>query len=250
MTDPLFLSDDLTDPLPTVGTHLMLAGNEGRHAAVVRRIRPQEMIMIGDGRGRAVRGMVVEVGPSSVVVEVAQYLATPAEPRRFVAVQALAKGDRSELAVEMMTEMGVTEIVPWQASRSIVRWSEERGVRSLNRWRTTVREAAKQSRRLNVPQVSEPVTTRLLTQRVAGADLTLMLHEEAEHSIIEVDLPKAGTVLIIIGPEGGISADERDELTRAGAQPVSVSDGVLRTSTAGVVALAGLKLRRGRAGAP
>jgi 16S rRNA (uracil1498-N3)-methyltransferase len=250
MTDPLFLSDDLTDPLPTVGTHLMLAGNEGRHAAVVRRIRPQEMIMIGDGRGRAVRGMVVEVGPSSVVVEVAQYLATPAEPRRFVAVQALAKGDRSELAVEMMTEMGVTEIVPWQASRSIVRWSEERGVRSLNRWRATVREAAKQSRRLNVPQVSEPVTTRLLSQRVAGADLTLMLHEEAEHSIIEVDLPKAGTVLIIIGPEGGISADERDELTRAGAQPVSVSDGVLRTSTAGVVALAGLKLRRGRAGAP
>ena len=250
MTDPLFLSDDLTDPLPTVGTHLMLAGNEGRHAAVVRRIRPQEMIMIGDGRGRAVRGMVVEVGPSSVVVEVAQYLATPAEPRRFVAVQALAKGDRSELAVEMMTEMGVTEIVPWQASRSIVRWSEERGVRSLNRWRATVREAAKQSRRLNVPQVSEPVTTRLLSQLVAGADLTLMLHEEAEHSIIEVDLPKAGTVLIIIGPEGGISADERDELTRAGAQPVSVSDGVLRTSTAGVVALAGLKLRRGRAGAP
>jgi 16S rRNA (uracil1498-N3)-methyltransferase len=250
MTDPLFLSDDLTDPLPTVGTHLMLAGNEGRHAAVVRRIRPQEMIMIGDGRGRAVRGMVVEVGPSSVVVEVAQYLATPAEPRRFVAVQALAKGDRSELAVEMMTEMGVTEIVPWQASRSIVRWSEERGVRSLNRWRATVREAAKQSRRLNVPQVSEPVTTRLLSQRVAGADLTLMLHEEAEHSIIEVDLPKAGTVLIIIGPEGGISADERDELTRAGAQPVSISDGVLRTSTAGVVALAGLKLRRGRAGAP
>jgi len=250
MTDPLFLSDDLTDPLPTVGTHLMLAGNEGRHAAVVRRIRPQEMIMIGDGRGRAVRGMVVEVGPSSVVVEVAQYLATPAEPRRFVAVQALAKGDRSELAVEMMTEMGVTEIVPWQASRSIVRWSEERGVRSLNRWRATVREAAKQSRRLNVPQVSEPVTTRLLSQRVAGADLTLMLHEEAEHSIIEVDLPKAGTVLIIIGPEGGISADERDELTRAGAQPESVSDGVLRTSTAGVVALAGLKLRRGRAGAP
>ena len=250
MTDPLFLSDDLTDPLPTVGTHLMLAGNEGRHAAVVRRIRPQEMIMIGDGRGRAVRGMVVEVGPSSVVVEVAQYLARPAEPRRFVAVQALAKGDRSELAVEMMTEMGVTEIVPWQASRSIVRWSEERGVRSLNRWRTTVRDAAKQSRRLNVPQVSEPVTTRLLTQRVAGADLTLMLHEEAEHSISEVDLPKAGTVLIIIGPEGGISADERDELTRAGAQPVSISDGVLRTSTAGVVALAGLKLRRGRAGAP
>ena len=162
-------------------------------------------------------------------------------------MQALAKGDRSELAVEMMTEMGVSEIVPWQASRSIVRWSEERGVRSLTRWRSTVREAAKQSRRLNVPQVSEPVTTRQLAQRVASADLTLMLHEEADESIAEVDLPEAGTVLIIIGPEGGIAADELGELTRAGARPVSISDGVLRTSTAGVVALAGLKLRRERA---
>jgi 16S rRNA (uracil1498-N3)-methyltransferase len=144
----------------------------------------------------------------------------------------------------MMTEMGVSEIVPWQASRSIVRWSEERGVRSLGKWRSTVREAAKQSRRLNVPQVSEPVSTRQLAERVASADLALLLHEEADESIAEVDLPEVGTILIIIGPEGGISADELSELTRAGAQPVSVSDGVLRTSTAGVVALAGLKLRQ------
>jgi 16S rRNA (uracil1498-N3)-methyltransferase len=83
-----------------------------------------------------------------------------------------------------------------------------------------------------------------------SADLTLMLHEEADHSIAEVDLPAAGAVLIIIGPEGGISADEHDELIDAGAQPVTISDGVPRTSTAGVVALAGLKLRRERAGAP
>ena len=250
MTDPLFLSDDLPDPLPTVGAHVMLAGDEGRHAAVVRRIRPREMIMIGDGRGRAVRGTVVEVRPSSVVVEVAHYIATPAEPRRFVAVQALAKGDRSELAVEMMTEMGVTEIVPWQAARSIVRWSEERAARSLARWRSTVREAAKQSRRLNVPEVSEPLTTPRLAQRVANADLALLLYEEADESISEVDLPAAGTVLIIIGPEGGISDDELGQLTRAGARPVSISDGVLRTSTAGVVALAALKLRGEPVSAP
>ena len=168
----------------------------------------------------------------------------------MVAAQALAKGDRSELAVEMMTEMGISEIIPWQASRSIVRWSEERAVRSLTRWRSTVREAAKQSRRLNVPQVSEPVTTRQLAQRVANADLALLLHGEADESIAEVDLPAAGTVLIIIGPEGGISADELGELTRAGARPVTISDGVLRTSTAGVVALAALKLRREHVSAP
>ena len=95
-----------------------------------------------------------------------------------------------------------------------------------------------------MPQVSELVTTPQLVQRAASADLALMLHEEAKESIAEVDLPAAGTVLIIIGPEGGISAEELSELTQAGARPVSISDAVLRTSTAGVVALAGLKLRR------
>ena len=250
MTDPLFLLDSLTDPLPGVGARVVLDGTEGRHAAVVRRIRPGEMIMIADGRGRGVRGRVIDVRPSNVVVEVAQYLSAPAEALRFVTVQALVKGDRSELAVAMMTEMGVSEIVPWQASRSIVRWPEERVARSLSKWRSTVREATKQSRRLTVPLVSDPVTTRQLVQRVASTDLTLVLHEQADESIAKVDLPQAGTILIIIGPEGGISADELSELTRAGAQPVSISDGVLRTSTAGVVALAGLKLRQESSIAP
>jgi 16S rRNA (uracil1498-N3)-methyltransferase len=249
MTDPLFLLDDLTDPLPMPGAHLTLSGDEGRHAAVVRRIRPGEMIMIGNGRGRGVRGVVVEVRGSDLVVEVVNHLASPAERRRFVAAQALAKRDRSELAVEMLTEIGVDEIVPWQASRSIVRWSPERAIRSLAKWRSTAREAAKQSRRLNVPHVSEPVTTSQLAQRAARADLALVLHEDAKQPIAEVDLPAAGTVLIIIGPEGGISEAELSELSRAGARPVSISDAVLRTSTAGVVAFAGLKLRRESLGA-
>jgi 16S rRNA (uracil1498-N3)-methyltransferase len=250
MTDPLFLLDGLADGLPMVGDHLTLAGGEGRHAAGVRRIRPGEMIMIGNGRGRGVRGVVVDVGAANLVIEVTNHLTSPPEARHFVAAQALAKGDRSELAVEMMTEMGVQEIVPWQASRSIVRWSPERAARSLARWRSTVREAAKQSRRLIVPQVSAPVTTPQLAQRAASVDLALLLHKEGAASLAEVDLPATGTVLIIIGPEGGISAEELSELTQAGAQPVSISDGVLRTSTAGVVALAGLKLRRRPVGAP
>lgn len=249
MTDPLFLLDDLTDPLPMPGAHLTLSGDEGRHAAVVRRIRPGEMIMIGNGRGRGVRGVVVEQRGSDLVVEVVNHLASPAERRRFVAAQALAKGDRSELAVEMLTEVGVDEIVPWQASRSIVSWSPERATRSLAKWRSTAREAAKQSRRLNVPQVSEAVTTSQLAQRAARADLALVLHEDAKQPIAEVDLPAAGTVLIIIGPEGGISEAELSELSTAGARPVSISDAVLRTSTAGVVALAGLKLRQESLGA-
>jgi len=244
MTEPLFLFDDLTDPLPAVGAHLTLGGDEGRHAAIVRRIRGGEMIMIGNGRGLGVRGVVIEVRGPALVVKVINHLASLTEARRFVAAQALAKGDRSELAVEMLTEMGVDEIVPWQAARSVVRWSAERTARSLAKWRATAREATKQSRRLTVPQVSEPVTTRQLAQGAASVDLALVLHEEAKECIAEVDLPSDGTVLIIIGPEGGISAEELEELSQAGARPVSISDAVLRTSTAGVVALAGLKLRR------
>jgi 16S rRNA (uracil1498-N3)-methyltransferase len=244
MSEPLFLLDDLSNPLPMLGTHLTLAGDEGRHAVVVRRIRPGEMIMIGNGRGLGVRGVVVDVRGQGLVIEVVNHITAPTGLRRFVTAQALAKGDRSELAVEMMTEMGVDEIVPWQALRSIVRWSPDRTARSLAKWRSTAREAAKQSRRLNVPQVSAPATTRQLALRAARADLALVLHEEAKESIAEVDLPAAGTVLIIIGPEGGIAAEELGELTAAGARSVLISDGVLRTSTAGVVALAGLKLRR------
>jgi 16S rRNA (uracil1498-N3)-methyltransferase len=244
MTEPLFLLDDLTDPLPMVGAHLRLAGDEGRHAAVVRRIRPGETIMIGNGRGHGVRGVVLEADGTGLIIEVINQLMSASKSRRFVAAQALAKGDRSELAVEMLTEIGIDEIAPWQASRSIVRWSPDRTARSLAKWRSTAREAAKQSRRLTVPQVSEPVTTSQLAQRVASADLALILHEEAKESLTEVDLPGVGMVLIIIGPEGGISDDELAELSQAGARPVSLSDAVLRTSTAGVVALAGLKLRR------
>ena len=244
MTNPLFLLDDLADPLPTVGSQVELAGEEGRHAAVVRRIRPGEIIMIGNGRGQGVRGVVLEVRGPTLIIEVTDHLTSPVDLRRFVAAQALAKGDRSELAVEMLTEIGVDEIVPWQASRSIVRWSPDRTARALAKWRSTAREAAKQSRRLTVPQVSGPVSTGQLAQRVTIVDLALLLYEEARESLVEVDLPSTGTILIIIGPEGGISVEELRQLTAAGARPVSISDAVLRTSTAGVVALAGLKLRR------
>ena len=136
MSDPLFLLESLADdPLPAIGERVRLDGAEGRHAAVVRRIRPGEMIMVGDGRGRGVRGEVREVGRDSLVLEVTEQLAEPEPRRRVVAVQALAKGDRSELAVEMLTETGVAEIIPWSAARSVVRWSGERGERSLARWR-------------------------------------------------------------------------------------------------------------------
>jgi 16S rRNA (uracil1498-N3)-methyltransferase len=242
VTDPLFFSADLGQP--AVGSRVILAGEDGRHAVVVRRIRRGETIMVGDGLGRGIRGEVREVGRDNLVLKVTEQLAEPEPRRRVIAVQALAKGDRSELAVEMLTETGVADIIPWAASRSVVRWSGERGERSLARWRSTAREAAKQSRRLRIPQVSELMSTAEVVRRIGTVDWTLVLHEAAGQRLVDLDLPDRAVIAVIIGPEGGIASEELHAFVAAGGCPVSISDGVLRTSTAGAVAVA--MLREGR----
>jgi 16S rRNA (uracil1498-N3)-methyltransferase len=241
-SDPVFHAE-LPDPLPGRGQHVLLDGPEGRHAAVVRRIRSGEMVVLTDGAGRAVTGAVVTTGKQSITVEVTGQLVESAPTVRFVVAQALAKGDRGELAVELLTEVGVSEILPWQAARSIVRWSGERGVKGLARWRSTAREAAKQSRRLWAPTVAEPIDTAGLAARVAAADLALLLHEDATTPMAAVTPPATGEVLLVVGPEGGISPEELVALTAAGGRPTLLTPHVLRTSTAGVVGCAGLMLR-------
>ena len=242
MTDALFLGE-LSDPLPHPGSRVSLRGPEGHHAAVVRRIRTGESVIIADGRGCAVRGPVVEVRKQEIDVEVAEVLQSPDRPRRIIVAQALAKGDRSELAIEMLTEVGVDEIWPWQSSRSIVKWAGERGEKSRTKWQACVREATKQSRRFRIPTIGPVIDSRRLADRVAEIDQTLILHEDADRPINEVELIATGSLLIIVGPEGGISGEEVAALTSAGGQSVSISDGVLRTSTAGVVAAAAVLLR-------
>lgn len=240
MTDALFLLESLAGTRPAVGGEVLVDGSEGHHAVAVRRLRAGERVLVADGSGGGVRGEVVEATKAGLRVRVDEVLTETRRPVRLVVAQALAKGDRAELAVEMLTEVGVDEVVPWQASRSVARWSADRVDRGLARWRSTAREAAKQSRRLRVPAVSDPVATRALAGRLAAADLALVLHEDAEAPIATVPLPAAGEVVVVVGPEGGISPEELAAFEEAGARTVRVGDHVLRTSTAGVVALAAL----------
>jgi 16S rRNA (uracil1498-N3)-methyltransferase len=169
----------------------------------------------------------------------------PEPAPRLVLVQALAKGDRGELAVELATELGVDEVVPWQAERCIVVWAGARGDKALSRWRSTAREAGKQSRRARHPVVAHWVTTEQLLDRVAGTP-TLLLHESASAPLATAPLPPSGDLLLVVGPEGGITDRELAALTAAGGVPVRLGASVVRTSTAGAAAVAVVSARTPR----
>lgn len=245
MTDPLFLAD--LDGL-AVGDRLVLDGDEGRHAAVVKRITAGEAITVSDGAGRALRVLVDEVTRSGVAGAVTDDLTRPEPALRFHVVQALAKGDRQDLALELLTELGATVVTAWQSHRSITRWDAARAAKNLAKWQAVCREATKQSRRHWVPAVTEHVlsTTQLVRLVEQHPGPVLVLHEDATDWIEQVDLPDHGEVVLVVGPEGGISPGEVDQLTAAGARLVLVSDAVLRTSSAGAVGVALLAARSRR----
>ncbi|HVT70447.1 MAG TPA: 16S rRNA (uracil(1498)-N(3))-methyltransferase [Trebonia sp.] len=238
---PVFLvpPGDLTASVVT------LAGQEGHHAAAVRRLRPGERADVSDGAGTVAEGVVREAGKDSVTIEIrAVHLVPPPQPRLAVA-QALPKGDRGELAVELMTETGVDTVIPWAAARSITKWQAERGAKALARWRATAREAAKQSRRAWLPEITELATTTALAKRVEAA-YAIVLEADADARLHELRPPGDGEILLIVGPEGGISPEERAALRESGATEARLGPTVLRTSTAGAAAAAILLTRVGR----
>ncbi len=250
MTAPVFLADPGTLGSLGSGSRYVLNGEEARHAGVVQRRRAGERVDVVDGAGVRLECVIAAVEPSRLELDV---LARREEPRpevRLVLVQALAKGDRDELAIEAATEVGVDSVVPWQAKRSIVVWRGDRAARSRARWLATVRTATKQARRAFVPAVDDAVALDGLVRRVALAldagGAALVLHEEATVPLDTVDLPVGGELIVVVGPEGGIDQTERDALTAAGAIEVRLGPHVLRTSTAGPVALALLCSRLGR----
>lgn len=245
-TAPLFL----VDALP-VGDTLRLDGPEGRHAATVKRLRAGEAVQLADGRGGLAHAVVTAAGRDGVDLTVLDRATLAPPAPRVLLAQALIKGDRGELAVELATEAGVDAILPWRAARCVARWDDgPRGAKALARWRSTVREAAKQARRPWLPNVEEPVSTAALARRVAGATGALVLHEAATTPLAAVPLPVTGELLLVVGPEGGIDDRELAELVGAGARPVHLGAEVLRASTAAVVALGALGVLTDRWGGP
>lgn len=237
----------LVEGLPG-GSLFTLDGPEGHHAATVQRLRVGEGLILSDGRGGTAHGEVVAVGKGSVDVAVGERAYEPAADPRLVVVQGIAKGDRGELAVQAMTETGVDEIVPWAASRSVAQWRGDRGFKARDKWAATAREAAKQARRAWLPVVGgDPdCSTKQVSARLSEAAGAFVLHEEATERLTTVELPDAGEIVLVVGPEGGISDAEVAAFREAGALPVRIGNAVLRTSTAGVAALSVLSARLNR----
>lgn len=225
------------------GTVVVVDGPEGRHGADVVRMSLGERVDLVDGRGTRGSGVVIEVDRSRLDVRL-DVVGVEPEPHPFLVVaQALPKGDRAELAVEQLTEVGVDEILPWEAQRCVGRWRADRTPR---RWDDAARSAAKQSRRARFPVVADLHSTLALTRRVATAARALVLHEVADTDLATLTMPVAGEILLIVGPEGGLSDDELSVLASAGATPVRLGPTVLRTSSAGMVASALVLAAAGR----
>jgi 16S rRNA (uracil1498-N3)-methyltransferase len=189
---------------------------------------------------------VVAVEQVSLRLRVLERVTEPEPAPRLVVVQALPKADRGELAVQVMTEVGVDEVVPWSAARSIVEWHGARGEKKLERWRSSAREAAKQSRRARIPVVSALASTADVCARLSAATLGVVLHESAAEALAAVDVPSSGEIVVVIGPEGSLTDGELAALAAAGASAYRMGPSVLRTSTAGVAAAAVLLAKSGR----
>ncbi|MGH3658176.1 MAG: 16S rRNA (uracil(1498)-N(3))-methyltransferase [Micromonosporaceae bacterium] len=243
MSLPLFL----VDPLPD-GDRYRLDGPEGHHAATVQRLRVGEELLLGDGVGGLAVCRVATVGKGTLDLDVAERRREPEPAPKITVVQGIAKGERGELAVQAMTEVGVDTVVPWSAARSVVRWRAERGEKALGRWRAVAREAGKQARRAWQPVVTGPMSTTGVAELISGADAGYVLHEEAIRPLATVDPPTDGRIVLVVGPEGGIAPEEVAPFETAGAVPVRLGAAVLRTSTAGVAALAVVNARTGRWG--
>ncbi|MBT2512763.1 16S rRNA (uracil(1498)-N(3))-methyltransferase [Arthrobacter sp. ISL-30] len=247
MSNPVFFAPvgALDDLAP--GAEFVLEGIEARHAITVKRLAPGEAVDIADGAGKRLTGTVSHANGGSLTVLASELVEEPQPSVRLVLVQALAKGDRDELAIETATELGVDAVIPWQAERSIVRWKGERAAKAHAKWQSVVTAAAKQARRAWIPEVRNAVDSSGLAKAVEVAGLAIILHEAAKTRLrdilqawdgalaAEAELPRE--VLLIVGPEGGISPREVTRLCDAGAVTALLGSHVLRSSTAGPAAV-------------
>jgi 16S rRNA (uracil1498-N3)-methyltransferase len=241
MSPPLFWVDEA----PGAGAVAELSGPEGRHAVTVTRIGVGEHIVLGDGRGASALCEVTATrGKDALTARALEYRFVDRPKPLVTVVQALPKSERSELVVELATEAGADVIVPWQSSRTVARWTGSKAAKGVDKWRATAATAAKQSRRAWIPEVTDLASTTDVRARCAAVvdegGVIIALHESGSESFRSLPYAAAPHVLLVVGPEGGLSEEELTDLAALGAHTVVLGPQVLRTSTAAAVALGAL----------
>ena len=225
---------------------VLIDGAEAKHAISVRRMRVGEGIQLANGDGLRVIGSVSRVDANALLVAIDEVIQEAVPQPSITLVQALAKGDRDEMAVQAGTELGISAVIPWQADRSVSRWEGAKIAKGVQRWQAIATEAAKQALRAFNPSVAEPVTSKQLANLVPDFTQVLVLDPTAEVGLAAIELPSNGTIAIVVGPEGGITDGELAALEAKGAKRVHLGDSILRTSTAGMAAIAVIESRLGR----
>jgi 16S rRNA (uracil1498-N3)-methyltransferase len=237
-----YLSDNLAGV--SEGDNVALGSSESRHIVTVSRTRAGDAILLGNGRGVTVGGTVTAADPAGVVVRVERVENTARNRQLVMLVQALAKGGRDELAVQAATELGVDAVIPWSAERSVARWDGAKATKGRDRWQSITREATKQSMRAWLPDVRPIASTSVLTE--SASDMRMLVLEPTAKTRLTGITPDGRDLAIVVGPEGGVSPRELEAFEAAGAEPVRLGSGVLRTSTAGPAALAVINMILGR----
>ena len=243
MVEPLFIS-----PIPSdtqTGSKIRIAGAEAKHATSVRRLQIDEAIAVSDGQGKKVRGKVSQLSKDFLELEVASVESVERPKPQLILVQALAKGDRDEMAVQACTELGIQTVIPWQSERSVSIWKPEKQDKHRLRWQSIATEAAKQSLRPFIPEVERVLGTSELVERLKQFDLTLVLDPTSSTPVTSVSLSGHQSIAIVVGPEGGISPQELEQFRAAGFSLAALGSGILRTSTAGVAVVSYLQATLG-----
>ena len=243
MVEPLFIS-----PIPSdtqTGSKIRIAGAEAKHATSVRRLQIDEAIAVSDGQGKKVRGKVSQLSKDFLEMEVASVESVERPKPQLILVQALAKGDRDEMAVQACTELGIQTVIPWQSERSVSIWKPEKQDKHRLRWQSIATEAAKQSLRPFIPEVERVLGTSELVERLKQFDLTLVLDPTSSTPLTSVSLSGHQSIAIVVGPEGGISPQELEQFRAAGFSLAALGSGILRTSTAGVAVVSYLQATLG-----
>ena len=217
-----------------------LPADESHHALRVLRVGPPDVITITDGRGTVARAAVTGEIEGRLVAEVLERTVHRPPKPRIAVYQGAAKGSKVDDVIDRLAELGVAETWVFDSTRAVVHWDEPKMRRLADRWRAVARSAAKQSRNAFVTETGAALSWTELVRRIAREPLPIVLWEDATLPLRTALLQKPERIALVVGPEGGLSTDEAEQLADAGAQLVSLGPRVLRTELAPVVAASAL----------